>query len=166
MARAFDAVYDEYGRAVRAYLGRLTGDAWVAEELTQETFFRYLAHRDALRNANGSLGSWLYRVATNLAFDRRRRRKTEPLEAEPPAAVPDAAECAETRDLGERVRAEVAALPEELRAAFLLRAHHELPYHDVAEAMGVTERAAKDRFRRARDLLARRLRPIFREDRP
>ena len=38
----FEEVYRAYGASVRAYLARLTGDAWLADELQQETFYRYL----------------------------------------------------------------------------------------------------------------------------
>ncbi len=70
---------------------------------------------------------------------------------------------AETRDLGRRVRREIDVLPAELRATFLLRAHHELTYAQIGAATGVSERAAKDRFRRGRDLLLKRLAPLIRE---
>ena len=36
----FEEVYRAYGASVRAYLARLTGDAWLADELQQETFYR------------------------------------------------------------------------------------------------------------------------------
>ena len=55
-------------------------------------------------------------------------------------------------------------LEPELRATFLLRAHHGLPFRAVAEALGISERAAKDRFRRTRDQLARRLSHLVTED--
>ncbi len=168
MDAAFDAIYAEYGGAVHAYLARLTGDAALADELTQETFLRFLRHRDSIHGVNGTLGAWLFRVATNLARDGARRRRPGPL---PPDEAPapeggDGPSAAEAREIGERVRLEVARLPCDLREAFLLRAHHELPYQKVAMALGVCERTAKERFRRAREILAHRLSPLLREDRP
>lgn len=166
MDDAFDAVYESYVRAVFAYLVRLTGDRWTAEELCQETFVRYLRHRDSLRNRNGALGSWLFRVATNLAFDNRRRRRPDSLEIEPATESEDAAAAAESRDMETFLRNEIDTLPEELKAAFLLRAHHELTFPRIAEVLSVSERTAKERFRRARDALAGRLAPLFSEDQP
>ena len=163
MEGTFEQAWAAYGARIFAYLVRMTGDRARAEELCQETFLRFLRHRPSIRARNGTLAPWLYRVATRLVLDdRRRRRPVLPLEREP--AVPgDAEETAGNRELAARIRDEVDRLPGELRAAFLLRAHHELSFPQVAAAVGVSERAAKDRFRRARDLLLVRLAPLRRE---
>jgi len=157
----FDEVYRAYGPSVRAYLARLTGDAWVADELLQETFFRYVRAGDDLAARNGSLGPWLYKVATNLARDRARRKKPERLDREPPAAGADALAATAAHDLDRCVRREVERLPVDLREAFLLRAHEALTYPQLAAALDVSERTAKERFRRAREILAHRLRPML-----
>lgn len=164
MAEAFERIYRDYGRPVHAYLARLTGDAWIAEELCQETFLRYLRHRGRIHGRNGTVGAWLFRVATNLARDRRRKRHPEPLRHEPPAAEPDGCAVAAARDRDARVRHEVERLPPELREVFLLRAHHEFTYGKAAEALEISERTAKERFRRAREILAHRLGRYLRED--
>jgi len=157
-----ESAYRDYGGSVHGYLARLTGDRATADELTQETFLRYLRHRATLAARNGTLGAWLFTVATNLARDRLRRRRPVPLDHEP--AVP-AADDVERDDLDRRVRREVERLPQDLRAVFLLRAHHELTYAQAAQALGVAERTAKERFRRAREILAHRLAPLFQEKR-
>ena len=154
---AFDLVYREYGRSVHAYLARLTRNRSVAEELCQETFLRYLRHRPRIAGSNGAVGAWLYKVATNLAWDRARRRRPEALGHEPMARDGDGAAAAEARDLSERIQREIDELPVELRAVFLLRAHHNLTHRRVAAALKISERSAKDRFRRAREILAHRL---------
>src|SRR5262245_11787925 len=120
----FEEVYQAYGASVRAYLARLTGDAWLADELQQETFYRYLRNGSDLAPRNGSLGPWLFKVATNLARDRARRKKPEPLDHEPAAPGNDATAPTVAHDLDACVRREVERLPAELREAFLLRAHH------------------------------------------
>ena len=165
MADAFDAVYESYVQAVHAYLVRLTGNRWTADELCQETFVRYFRHRDRLRNHNGALGSWLFRVATNLAFDARRKKRPVALEIDPASEREDAAAKAEGKDLEDHIRSEVDRLRTELRAAFLLRAHHEMTFPRIAEVLGVSERTAKERFRRARDVLADRLEHLLDKER-
>jgi RNA polymerase sigma-70 factor (ECF subfamily) len=159
-----EEVYRAYGPAVYAYLARLTGSAWVAEELRQETFVRYLRHRAELAESNGALGAWLFKVATNLARDRARRRTLLPLDREPPAAGPDGAAASAARDVLACVRREIARLPPELREAFLLRAHHDLAFSQLAAALEISERTAKERFRRARQILAHRLAPMLGEE--
>jgi len=154
----FDTVYRDHAGRIHGYLARLTGDRWTADELCQETFVRYLRNEEQLRSRNGALASWLFRVATNLARDRHRRKKAGPLEYDPVDGAAGAAEISEARDLDSRVAAEIARLPEELRAVFLLRAHHDLTYDRIADAVDACTRTVKDRFRRAREILAHRLR--------
>jgi|GEM_PF-1868931 len=86
MAYGFEQDYARYGRSVHSYLVRLTGDSWAEEELCQKTFVRYLLHHDALTGGNGSLATWLFRVATILVLEGRKgssikglvRRKNTP----------------------------------------------------------------------------------------
>jgi RNA polymerase sigma-70 factor (ECF subfamily) len=74
---AFRAFYDRNARGVRAYLTRLTGDRNAADDLLQETFYRFLrasaSHEDETHRRNS-----LYRIATNLARDARRRSLARP----------------------------------------------------------------------------------------
>ncbi len=163
MERSFDEVYDEFGRGGHAFLVRLTGNAWTADELCQETFVRYLANERRLTESNGALGAWLFRVATNLGIDRLRRRRSRPLANEPADRESDTGRMPDARDVDGRIRAEVLRLPVELRATFLLRAHHGLTYGQVADALGISERAAKDRFRRVRERLTHRLAHLLEE---
>jgi len=162
MEETFDEAYRAHGAAIFAYLVRMTGDRPLAEELTQETFVRLLRHRSSIRASNGTLAPWLYRVATRLVLDARRRRPLLPLDREP-AAGADPAGVAGEREIAHRVRREIDRLPDELKATFVLRARQELTFLRIAAATGVSERAAKDRFRRARDLLLLRLGPLLKE---
>ena len=79
---AFRGFYDRTARTLRAYLARVTGDAALADDLLQESYYRFLrargnyegdAHR---RNA-------LFRIATNLVHDSRRRARRAPLFTDP-----------------------------------------------------------------------------------
>jgi RNA polymerase sigma-70 factor (ECF subfamily) len=157
MGDGFDELFSRLAPSVHAYLARLTGDASLAEDLCQETFVRYLRHQDQLAVRNGHVAPWLFRVATNLGVDRLRRRKPLPLDGEP-VAGPAAAPATERSAV---VRAALDALEPDLRAIFLLRAHHGLTFPQLAEVLALSERGAKDRFRRARDELARRLAPFL-----
>ena len=166
MEGTFEQAWAAYGAQIFGYLVRMTRDRPLAEELCQETFLRLLRHRDGIRAQNGTLAPWLYRVATRLVLDERRRRRPPVALSHDPAVEGRAEESAGNREIDGRIRLEVDRLPPELRAAFLLRAHQELTFPQVAAATGVSERAAKDRFRRARDILLTRLAPLHREIRP
>lgn len=60
----FGRIYEEYFRELQRYLLSLCRDSRIAEELTQETFFR--AVRSAGQFREGSdLRAWLYTIARN-----------------------------------------------------------------------------------------------------
>src|ERR1039457_4067655 len=76
----FRAFYDRTARGVWAYLARITGDRQMADDLLQETFYRFLraaATHDSEEHRRNSL----YRIATNVARDVRRRSLHYPFAA-------------------------------------------------------------------------------------
>lgn len=83
---AFRAFYEETARSVWGYLARATGDGRLAEDLLQETYYRFLRARARLESEDHRR-HYLFRIATNLVRDRHRRpvRETE-LAAEPAEA--------------------------------------------------------------------------------
>lgn len=74
----FRAFYERTARAVWAYLSRLTGDPQQADDLLQETFYRYLRAGAAYESEAHRRNS-LFRIATNLAHDAHRRKRVRPL---------------------------------------------------------------------------------------
>ncbi len=71
----FASVFHEYQHPIYNYLLRMTQNQAEAEDLTQETFIR--VHRNLLTfRGEASLGTWLYRIATNVSFDHFRRNST------------------------------------------------------------------------------------------
>src|SRR5579864_7256654 len=69
---AFRAFYERTARGVWAYLARVTGDRQLADDLLQETFYRFL-RAGATHDSETHRRNSLYRIATNLARDARRR---------------------------------------------------------------------------------------------
>ena len=75
----FRAIFEEHGMRLFRLAFRITGHRQDAEDVVQETFIR--AHRNRERfDASAELGSWLHRIATNVAIDvlrKRRRRRAQ-----------------------------------------------------------------------------------------
>lgn len=73
----FRAFYDRTARGVWVYLARVTGDRQMADDLLQETFYRFL-RAQATHDSEAHRRNSLYRIATNLARDARRRSLVRP----------------------------------------------------------------------------------------
>ena len=97
-----EAVYQQYADQVKRFLVCLTGDLALAEELTQETFFR--AVRSAGQFREGSdLRAWLYTIARNVFLDQTRRKRNTEIQL--PRELPDTAGVTLTEALGDREEA-------------------------------------------------------------
>ena len=163
-ASAFDALFRRWSGPLLRYLERMLRDAGTAEELVQEVFLRVHRARERYQ-PEARFSTWLYRIATNLALNELRRpRRREPHrsadDADAPALVADGAApeaVVDARRLGAWALRELAALPENQRAALCLSAVEGLSYAEVAEALEVSEAAVKALVHRARSALAGRL---------
>src|ERR1051325_8642743 len=68
----FRAFYDRTARSVWSYLARITGDRALADDLLQESYYRFL-RAERRFDSESHRRNYLFRIATNLAHDRRRR---------------------------------------------------------------------------------------------
>jgi len=143
--------------AVYASLYRLCGDGDLAADLTQETYQKAWA---ALNGFDGrsQLFTWLYRIAytTFLNHIRRPRRMTSLDEPDTPEirdSGPAVDELIADREEGERLRAAVLKLPEDLR--FTVTAHFwgGLAVKEIARIEDITTVAIRKRLHRAFSIL-------------
>jgi RNA polymerase sigma-70 factor (ECF subfamily) len=170
---AFAFLFDTYSDRVYRLAAGLLADDDEAEGVVQETFLRLFERLDSFEGRS-TLGTWLYRVAYNLSMDRlRRRRPTLSLDGDGEDSLPEVTNLADWRDAPERflsaeeMSAElgraIAALPETLRAVFMLREVEGLATDECAQVLGITAGAVKVRLHRARLLLRERLAATFAE---
>lgn len=73
----FRLFYDRNARPLWAYLSRLTGDRQAADDLLQESFYRFL-RANATLDSDAHRKHYLFRIATNLVRDGYRQSKTRP----------------------------------------------------------------------------------------
>jgi RNA polymerase sigma-70 factor (ECF subfamily) len=160
---AFDAVYESFNSRLYNFLARLTNRRDVAEDLLEETWFRLVVHAPRLR-PDTRLAPWLFTVARHLHVSHCRSRLLENTHAAGllglwPSGQPElsplmAAEASEAERL---VMQALASLPLTYREAMLLVAVEELEPAEAATVCRVSPATMRQRLRRARALLARRL---------
>ena len=151
----FGRIYEEYFRELQRYLLSLCRDSRIAEELTQETFFR--AVRSAGQFREGSdLRAWLYTIARNLCVDVTRQRETLPLQETDQVAADPAGTLVERWDL-ERALETLTPQDQEL---LLLRYANQVPLQALSRLTGLSRFAI---YRRCGRLLTQ-LREALREE--
>lgn len=151
---AFEEIYRAHAGRLYSLTCRMLGNPADAEDLLQDVFLA--AHRklDSFRGES-ALGTWLYRLATNLCLDHLRSRAgrssqvTDSLDDEPLADATSRglADRAVTRMDLERA---LAQLPEGCRAAFVLHDVQGLEHREVAEILGIAEGTSKSQVHKAR----------------
>jgi RNA polymerase sigma-70 factor (ECF subfamily) len=135
----FDALFLAHYDGIYRMLYRIVGSPQVAEDLAQETFLRLYRQRFASGREH-NVRAWIYRVATNLAYNelrgQRRRERRQELVGEDASAPANPEETALRRAEQATVRRVLATLPERQAQLLLLR-HAGLSYQELAEAVGV-----------------------------
>jgi RNA polymerase sigma-70 factor, ECF subfamily len=157
---AFRLFYDRTARPVWAYLARMTGDPRLADDLLQEAYYRFLRAR-ATHDDDAHRKNYLFRIATNLAHDVRRRPRIDDTaladtagDAADPRGKDVATETARRVDLA---RAMSRLKPRERDLLWLAYAQGS-SHGEIAETLGLKTSSIKMLLFRARRRLAALLR--------
>ncbi len=166
----FEQIVRHYSTMVFSLAARLVGPT-EAEDVVQETFLRAYHGLGNFRGES-SLKTWLYAIALNRArarhgtlgrlraiFTPGRAREDDPFasldDAADPGSTPE--ENAVLKERRTRLRAAIRALPEEFRAAVLLRDLEGLSYDEVAQVLSIPIGTVRSRLARGRALLREKL---------
>ena len=130
----FERFYLAHRDEVLGYLRRLLGQQ--AEDAWQETFLRALRAYGRLEHGR-HLRAWAFTIATNVAMDDLRRKHADSFELgdEPTVEL--------HRDAFRDLEHLTGGLPPTERAAVVLRYGYDLPYAQIADALGSSEDAAR-----------------------
>jgi RNA polymerase sigma-70 factor, ECF subfamily len=155
-SRAFERLYREHAGKVYGLCLRLTRDAHLAEDCTQDTFINAWKALPQFQTRS-SLSTWLHRIAVNVSLGRR--RKASPV-MEPPAEDEDGSGGGFVLETPLEVReleTAIGALPDGARDALVLHALYGYSHGEAAEMLGIAEGTCKAQLHRARKLLRERL---------
>jgi RNA polymerase sigma-70 factor (ECF subfamily) len=168
---AFNYLVERYRRAMISFMYRMTHNAAIAEELSQEVFLRVYRSRGNY-TADAKFTTWLYRIATNLAVNHARDNKNERpevkasldetdeesgLSIDPADDRPNIEQEMMRRERMRAIRKHVEALPERQRMAVMMHKYQELDYRQIAEVLHLSESATKSLLFRAYETLRENL---------
>lgn len=172
---AVEALVAKYGARVYQLALKITGNPQDAQEASQDALWNAVRKITSFKG-EAALGSWVYRIAANAAYQRLRGRRPqeqswenvlprfdgdgrliEPHEDWSPR-VDDPLLVDEARRI---IQKAVDALPDDYRVAFLLHDVEGLPNPEIARALDLSLPAVKSRIHRARLFLRRELGVYF-----
>lgn len=159
---AFRLFYERTARPVWAYLSRMCGDARLADDLLQEAYYRFL-RANVTHESDAHRRNYLFRIATNLVHDQRRRpRFEESLHAEDEAALdhadPRSADVANGAVRRMDLARSMARLKPRERDLLWLAYAQGSSHKEIAETLGLKTASIKLLLFRARRRLAGLLR--------
>ncbi len=151
----FRAFYERIAPGLWVYLARLTGDRQLADDLLQETFYRFL-RAAATHDSEAHRRNSLYRIATNLARDARRRsltRAPSSLTGHDIERLPSGDDAGATERTTDFTRAMSHLKPRE-RAMLWLAYAEGASHSEIADVLGLRPASLKPMLFRARRKLA------------
>ena len=147
----FEMVFRDNNQFVFRFLMKLCGDVSLAEELTQESFFRAYMNISALRNEE-KVAVWLCQIAKNTYFawfneQKRKQPISQPISTD---STPDIAELFEEKELAGRAFSVLNALEEPYKEVFMLSVFGGLSLKDISAMFGKSESWARVTYYRAK----------------
>ncbi len=160
---AFRSLVERHQDAVVGTVAKMLGNPAEAEDISQQVFLRLWRHARHYR-PEAKFTTYLFTITRNLVFNetRRRRRRKEISSQEYEAGSHIQIEANPNRqpdsellqaELQQAVDAAIAALPEVQRMAVVLRRYEQMPYEEIAIALGLSVSAVKSLLFRARTTL-------------
>ena len=166
--RAFDLLVLKYQGRIAALVSRYVSDAGEVEDVTQEAFIKAYRALGKFRG-DSAFYTWLYRIAANAAKNHlvaKGRRPGADATIEDAEGFDEGGMLSENAspealamggELAEVVESALNALPDELKAALMLREFDGLSYDDIADVLGCPVGTVRSRIFRAREAVDQRV---------
>jgi RNA polymerase sigma-70 factor (ECF subfamily) len=151
---AFERLYRDNERRVFALCLRLSADAALAEELTQDVFVRAWRKLGSFRG-DSAFSTWLHPLTVNVALSERRsrRRRDARIVAVPDPAGAERAPGAPRPEQGFDLERAILSLPPGARAVFVLHDVEGRTHEEIAAMLDLAPGTSKAQLSRARKLL-------------
>lgn len=155
----FEKLFNENREFIFKYLMKMTRDASLSEELTQETFFRAYMNFDSLRNKE-TASVWLCQIAKNTYFTwYNEQKKKESFDALETVSDGESIEDAFVqKELSQEALICLHELEEPYKEVFMLSVFGGFSLKDISSIFGKSESWARVTFYRAKQKLLERMR--------
>jgi RNA polymerase sigma-70 factor (ECF subfamily) len=164
---AFGDLYDRYCGLIYRYIYSRVHDQTLAEDITDDVFFKALRHIQQYRNMGRPFSSWLYQIANRAVADHYRAHHAE-LDLEQAQDLParDSTVLDEVirRERSRRVWQAIDRLPSQQRTAMTLKFSEDKTLEEIGKVMGKSPAAVKLLVYRAVKRLRKELPPLEAED--
>ncbi len=149
----FEKIYTEYFSDVYRYVLSLCKNEAIAEDITQDTFFKALKKIDTF-NGDCKLYVWLCQIAKNTYLNYlKKHRHTEQIENEDICSPLDIERDFLNKDEVKRLHKILHHLEEPYKEVFTLRVFGDLPFSQIGELFNKTDSWARLIFYRAKKRL-------------
>ena len=163
---AMDQLLRRHYDRVHAVCRRIAGSTRDADDAAQEAMIRVVRNIDRF-DGRSAFGTWVYRIATNTALDELRKRKRRPQLhlVDDDGTDGGGREIADenahrtVESVADRLSIDeaLAELPEEFKAAVVMRDVGDLDYAEIAAALDIPIGTVKSRIARGRRMLVEKL---------
>ncbi|MCH7830020.1 MAG: RNA polymerase sigma factor RpoE [Proteobacteria bacterium] len=171
---AFDLLVLKYQHKVVNLVMRYVRDPELSQDIAQEAFIKAYKALPRFRG-DSAFYTWLYRIAVNTAKNHLAAQRRRPMDIELDLQDPEQydlhAKLRETDtpegialsdELRETVERAIAALPEDLRMAIVLREFEGMSYEEIAQTMECPVGTVRSRIFRARDAISKKVGSLIR----
>ena len=149
-----EKIYKEYYSVVYKYLMCLTQNVDIAEELTQETFYKMIRKIDTY-SGNAKISVWLCEIAKNIWFDELRKKKRRIRVIEEDVDMPSEENIEENylvKEVSETFQ-NIETLDEDTKRVIYLRLNSELSFKEIGKVLGKSETWSRVTFYRGKQKL-------------